>query len=102
MSHIIYWVPENCMFENDGDCLDKFPELGAAALVYSQSAYEVLEAKYSKYEAAIKEINQALMNCHEQLAASEDRASRFGAALRKISDSFGAGDPIDLAKEALE
>jgi hypothetical protein len=38
-----YWVPEDAMFLNAGDCLDDMPELGAAALVYSQSAYQELK-----------------------------------------------------------
>lgn len=38
-----FWVPEEVLFESAGDCLDKFPDLGAAALVVSHVAFEKLQ-----------------------------------------------------------
>ena len=50
MANEYYWVPEDCMFKSGGDCLDKFPDLGAAALVVSHVAYDAIKAELEKYK----------------------------------------------------
>jgi hypothetical protein len=51
-----YWVPEKCMFENGGDCLDKYPDLGPAAMVASHVAYDELKADALKLVGALNYI----------------------------------------------
>lgn len=38
-----YWVPEDFLFENAGDCLDARPDDGPAALVISETYWREIE-----------------------------------------------------------
>ncbi len=44
-----FWVPENCLFESGGDCLDKFPDEGPACLVASHTKYDQLKEQNMKF-----------------------------------------------------
>ena len=47
MSKIV-WVPEDCIFESAGECLDKFPEYGAAAMLYTEQEITDLKSKIDR------------------------------------------------------
>lgn len=53
-----YWVPEKMLFENAGDCLDKHPDEGAAALVVCHTSYDSLEKVVRLYEEALESIEK--------------------------------------------
>jgi len=43
-----YWVPEQMLYANAGDCLDARPDDGAAVLVVNETAYKDLEQKLAR------------------------------------------------------
>lgn len=47
-----FWVPENCMFADAGECLDKFPDAGPGCLVVGNHvAYDALKAELADLKA---------------------------------------------------
>lgn len=39
------WAPEMCQFASAGDCLEKFGQYGAAAMLVSHYAYEAIKVE---------------------------------------------------------
>jgi hypothetical protein len=68
-----YWVPEDCMFSNAGDCLDEYPDLGAAALVVSHVAYDELKAQAERLAELLEEALDEIEGCgaHREFKRSD-------------------------------
>lgn len=52
---IYYWVPEDCIFSSDGECLDAMPAFGAATLIVSHGAYAALKHEHDRLKNLLEE-----------------------------------------------
>lgn len=81
-----YWVQEDAMFANAGSCLDKFPDLGAAALLVNHTYYDKLKAELDGANSTSHEVVLAALQDISNISDERDQwmhqAEKMAAALK--------------------
>lgn len=63
-----YWVPEDAMFKNAGDCLDRFPDMGPACLVANHVTYDELKRSHARSLKEIGELKRQISRYQETIS----------------------------------